>query len=72
MYFDPWDFYISYIVDPVSNFTQQNPLVLSILTCIILEIELLTALNSARARASFKLTNLSEFYFILKLAAVIS
>ncbi len=66
MYFDPWDFYISYIVDPVSNFTQQNPLVLSI----ILEIELLTVLNSLAG--AIKQTNLSEFYFILKLAAVVS
>ncbi len=70
MHFDPWDIYISYNVDPVPNFTKQNPLVLSILTCIILEIEWLTALNSLAG--AIKLTNLSEFYFILKLAAVVS
>ncbi len=38
-------FCVSWVFDPVPNFTKQNPLVFFIITHIILEIELFTALN---------------------------
>ncbi len=37
-------FCVSFVFDPILNFTKQNPL-LSIITRITLEIELFTALN---------------------------
>ncbi len=43
LYFDPRVF-VLVMVDPVPNYTKQNPLGLSISTRIILEIELFTVL----------------------------
>ncbi len=66
----PSRFCVSYVVDPVPNCTKQNPLVYRISTCITLEIELFTFLNSfAGAVKTWKLKGLP---FLFELVAVVS
>ncbi len=54
-------FFVSWVFDPVPNFTKQNPLV--IIARIILEIDLFTTLNSFAD--AVKTQNLREFHLYL-------
>ncbi len=61
LYFDPGIFCVSVVVDPVPNFTKQNPLVHQSLPVSSKEIEWFTTLISF-AGAVKTLKNLPEFH----------